>query len=76
MKITKIEEIDGIYHVTKTPSFLARLFGAKNKVERYKTNGESFHYFNHITVFYREDGKMLGPMEKMTGLLNNHIRKF
>ena len=76
MKITKIEVIDGIYHVTKTLNLLERLFGKKEVVERYKKTGEVYVHFPHIFVFISSDGAVLSPLDKMTMKLNNFDRSF
>ena len=51
MKISKIEEKDGLYYVTKTPNFIQKLFGMKEVTERYKWDGEVFHHFNSWPSF-------------------------
>ena len=75
MKIS-IEVKDNIYYVTKNPNFFQKLFGCKEKVERYKTNGDVFHYFDHIKVFYRSDGELLLAWDKMSKILNNYTNSF
>jgi hypothetical protein len=59
MRITKIEKIDRIYHVTMEPGFLSRLFGAKTKTERFKDSG-NIYTFGGGTVYIRENGEKLG----------------
>ena len=76
MKIVKIESKDGIFYVTKRPNFLEKIFGKKEKVERYRTNNDVFHYFNHVTVFYKEDGSIVSISNKMCDVLNNYLRSF
>lgn len=76
MKISNIEKKEGLYYVTKTPNFIQRLFGVKEVTERYKWNGEVFHYFDHIKVFYKSDGEILGWSDKMCKVLNNYERSF
>lgn len=76
MKITKIEKINGIHHVTKEPNWLQKLFGVKTKVERYKTKGEVFHYFTQFNVFYRSDGSIVSPTDNMCKVLNNFENSF
>ena len=45
MKINKIEKKDGIYFVTKTPNFIQRIFGIKERIERYRVMS------NHVKLF-------------------------
>lgn len=76
MKISNIEKKDGLYFVTKTPNFIQKLFGVKEITEQYKCNGEVFSYFNHIKVFYKSDGEIVGLPDKMCKVLNNYERSF
>jgi hypothetical protein len=76
MKISKIEKKDGIYFVTKTPNLIQRLFGVKEKIERYKHNNEVFHYFQHLKVFYKSNGEMVSWNDKMCKVLNNYENSF
>ena len=76
MKISKIEEKDGLYYVTKTPNFIQKLFGMKEVTERYKCNGEVFHYFDHLKVFYKSTGEIVSIHDKMCKVLNNYSRSF
>lgn len=76
MKISKIEEKDGLYYVTKTPNFIQKLFGMKEVTERYKCSGEVFHYFNHLKVFYKSTGEIVGVDDEMCNVLNNYSRSF
>jgi len=76
MKISKIEKKDGLYYVTKTPNFIQKLFGMKENVERYKCNGEVFHYFNQVKVFYKSTGEIVSWSDKMCNVLNNYDRSF
>lgn len=76
MKISKIEKKEGIYFVTKTPNFIQKLFCIKQKIERYKTNGEVFLNFDHIKVFYKSNGEILRWNNKICKILNNFDRKF
>ena len=74
MKVTKIEVIDGIYHVTQTPDLIERLFGKKEIIERYKKTGEVYAHFQDINVFIKSNGEVLFPTEKMSKVLNNFDR--
>jgi len=76
MKISKIEKKNEIYFVTKSPNFIQRLFGIKDKIERYKHNDEVFHYFDHVKVFYKSNGEIVSWDSKMCKVLNNYLRSF
>jgi hypothetical protein len=78
MKISNIYKQKYIYYVTFTPNLIQRLFGLKERVERYKTRGEVFHYFPHILVFYKESGEICSPIrhEKICKALNNYVNRF
>jgi hypothetical protein len=76
MRIGKIEKKDDLYYVTKMPNFFQRLFGMKEKVERYKYDGEVFYYFNHLKVFYKSTGEMVRYSDKMCEALNNYEHSF
>ena len=76
MKISNIKKKEGLYYVTKTPNFIQRLFGVKEVTERYKWNGEVFHYFDHVKVFYKSNGEIVSWSDKMCKVLNNYERSF
>ena len=77
MKITNIEQKEGLYYVTKTPNFIEKIFGVKEKTERYKhINGEVFHFFPNIKVFYKSTGETLSWDDKTCKALNNYLRSF
>lgn len=71
MKINKIEKNGGNYHVTKTPNFIEKIFGIKEKTELYIYKGEVFVYFPNIKVFYKND-EPLFFCDKMCKILNNY----
>lgn len=76
MKVTHIELIDSIYHVTQTPSFFQKIFGKKEVIERYKWKNEVFHYFDHLKVFYKSTGELISATNPMCKILNNFTNKF
>ena len=78
MKITKIEEIEhkNIFVVSKTPNFIGRLFGRKERQENYKLTLLEYHFFPGMGVYIDQTGKILGPMHKMTAILDNYQRAF
>lgn len=76
MKITKIEKKEGIFYVTQTPNFFQRLFGVKEKTEKYKWKGEVFKHFDHIKVFYKSNGEILSFTNKICKALNNYEQTF
>lgn len=75
MKISNVEIIDGVYHLTKKPYWFERIFGIKTKVIRYKPTGNVFHYFPDILVFIREDGDIASPVDDECRALNKCYRK-
>ena len=42
MKITKIENEGDIYSVTRMPNFIERLFGVKERIDKYKSTGGTY----------------------------------
>ena len=48
----------------------------KEVTERYKWDGEVFHHFNHLKVFYKSTGEMVSAYDKMCNVLNNYSRSF
>lgn len=76
MKITRIEVINGIHHVTQTPNLIERLFGKKEVVERYKRTGEVYAYFPHVEIFRKSTGEVPQAIDKVTKALNNFINAF
>lgn len=76
MKITRIEVINGIHHVTRTPNLFECLFGKKEVVERYKQTGEVYVHFPSVKVFRRSDGEIPLPYDKVIKALNNFINAF
>jgi hypothetical protein len=76
MKITKIEKKDNIYSVTKTPNLIQKIFGVKERIERYKYKGEVFHHFDHLKVFYKSNGEIVGLSDEMCKVLNNYENSF
>jgi len=53
------------------PSVLSE---ANNRL--YKWNGEVFHYFDHLKVFYKSTGEIVSAYDKMCKVLNNYSRSF
>jgi len=72
----KIEKINEVYFVTQTPDYFERLFGVKEKVDRYRWEGSVFARFPHIKVFYHESGRQLSWDSKLTIELNKQENKF
>lgn len=59
MKISKIEEINGVYHVTLVPNWFERLFGTKEKTYKFKDSGREY-MVGGGTKYIREDGTLTG----------------
>lgn len=76
MKITKIEQKDNIFSVTKTPNFLEYIFGFRTKTERYKDSGCVYNSFPSIRAYINEKGEIIGATNKITFALENFKRKF
>lgn len=74
MKITKIEKKDDIIYVTKTPNIIQKIFGYKNKVEKYKYTGMIYNNTND-KVFINEKGTIVDFYDNMCGHLNDFDRK-
>jgi len=63
MKVTKIAKgdiaiITMVYFVTLTPNWFEKLFGVKEKIEKFKKSGYIYTIGNGI-VYIRSDGKQL-----------------
>lgn len=76
MRIKKIEKLIGIYYVTFEPNFIERIFGVKEKVEKYKHTGYSFTLFPSLMAFCHSSGKLLSWDDKTLEALNEFERKF
>lgn len=76
MKITKIEQKDNIFIVTKIPNLLERIFGFKTKVEKYKDTGDTYLYAKDTKIYVNQKGEILGILHKMTKVLENWRRSF
>jgi len=62
MKVTKIEtEKDkyGVYLVTLTPNFIEKLFGFKERVDRFRMSDSTF-VFGGGAIYTRQDGIQTG----------------
>ena len=76
MKITKIEQQDNIFIVTKGPNLLQRIFCLKTKIEKYKDTGKTYHYFDNIRVYVNQEGQVLGFYHKITKAIEEWRRSF
>ena len=63
MKTSNIERKANIFTVTKSPNLLQKLFGVKEKIEKYKLTGEVYHYAEHIKVIYKETGELMNTQK-------------
>lgn len=59
MKIIKIEKEINIYSVTREPNFIERLFGVKQRVDKYKSTGDTYS-FGGGRVYIDQKGRRLG----------------
>ena len=67
--------LDTIYHVTIEPGFIAKLFGAKTRVERFKNGGSTF-MFGGGTVYVAEDGSDLSNGSKIGKAIDKWKKRF
>ena len=74
MKITKIEKKDNIIYVTKTPNIIEKIFGYKNKIEKYKYTGLIYNNTD-VKVFINEKGSIVDFYDNMCDHLNDFDRK-
>lgn len=58
MKVKTINLIDEVYHVTLTPSRIAKLFGCKEKTLRYKDTGKVYA-LGRGRIYISSDGEIL-----------------
>jgi ABC-type branched-subunit amino acid transport system ATPase component len=59
MKITNIEQQGDVFILTKSPSLIQKIFGKKEKKEKFKDTGQVYERFPHIRAYVNEDGKTL-----------------
>ena len=62
MKIIKIESSGDIYKVTKTPNFIERLLGKKERVDKYRATGRTYSCGGGY-VYVDQTGKQLGNID-------------
>lgn len=75
MKVTKIEENSGIYLVTLTPNFIEKLFGKKEKVDRFRMS-DSTYMFGGGAIYIRQDGERTGNGSYIGEAIDKWRRKF
>lgn len=75
MRVSKIEKIDSIYHVTTAPNFIQRLFGVKSKTTRYRWNYAIYTY-GFGKCYIREDGNKVDPWSNLQDELTKFDNKF
>jgi hypothetical protein len=76
MKITNITQQDNIYEVTKEPNIIEKIFGFKTRIDKYKYIGRTYQSIPSIRVYVNQNGKILGPVHRMTDALENWRRRF
>jgi hypothetical protein len=76
MKILEIKKDGNIYLVKRKPNLLQKIFGFKEKTEKYKDTGKVFTYLPHISVYIKQNGELLDPLNKITTVLDNFKRSF
>ena len=75
MKVIKIEEIKGVYHITLEPDWFGKLFGVESRVERYKDDGSTF-VFGGGNVYLKEDGTQLSNSSWIGEEIDKFRRRF
>jgi len=76
MKISKIEKIEDVYHVTFVPNFIEKLFGVKETTERFKrAYGRNYRLTGDPAWIY-SDGSILGATDTIVKELTKFDRKF
>ena len=59
MKVISIRKVADIFEVELKPNFIERLFGADNKIEKYKKDPYQTFTYGNGGVYYNEKGKEL-----------------
>ena len=76
MKVIKIEEIDGIFHVTVKRNWLEKLFGFKaEEVIRYKMTLSTYKYGGGA-IYIKEDGTRTNNGEYVAEEIDKWRRRF
>ena len=66
MKIVKItKESKYIFVVEFKPNIIQRLFGIKNKTQRFKQEPYQRYYYGEGGIYYAENGEELGVFSKV-----------
>jgi len=76
MKIEKIIQEEDIFIVTYKPNVLEKLFGVKEKFEKYKATNMSYVNGKDAKVYINQKGEILHFHHKMNKILDNFRRKF
>lgn len=58
MRISKIEKINGIFHVTFIPNKIEKFFGVKEQIKKYKATCSTY-MLGGGTVYVAENGEKL-----------------
>lgn len=75
MKITNIENKDGIFLVTRSPNFIKRLLGFKPKTEKFKDTGHAYET-SGARAYINEHGEVLGCFNETNKAIENFRRSF
>ena len=76
MKITKIEkDPEDIYLVTLTPNFFEKIFGAKERTDKFIDSNSTF-MFGGGSIYIRQDGVKTGNGSYIGEAIDKWRRKF
>jgi len=75
MKIVEITKENDIYTVKQVPNWLERLFGIKEKVEKFKKDNWHKYMFGG-GLYYNQKGEEIGNGNKVGLALDNYERSF
>jgi hypothetical protein len=76
MKIVNIIKEEGFYAVELKPNFIDKLFGMKNKIEKYKIEPLETYIFGGGSVYYNQKGEELGNNHYIQKAIDNYRRSW
>lgn len=76
MKITEITKTDNVYTVRFSPNWLGRLFGKKEKIEKFKKSNGVRYLLTGRGVYYNQKGEETGGLSEIGLALDNYDRSF
>lgn len=76
MKVVNITEEKGIYIVELKPNFIQRLFGMKNKFEKYKRKSSESYTYGGGSVYYNQKGERLSNWHYIQEAIDDYRRSW